>query len=209
MSTESQSNLTTLMVYPVAKLSGDSSGDKMAITGIEQFFPDLAFPQNGITFLYGARNPAYAYIGSLESAEGMVQMLVDVKVNIGRWIRQKVSLDDGDSAVANTRMLNLASARGDIIELANRLGHEVAKDSLPVDDKWPRGATGLPWLTSVLHAHPMFSHLSVIVYKVAHEVIGSFQVATVFDLGAIELASASSNVNPDLRFYLPELPVLT
>lgn len=189
------------MVLPLSRLTGGDQG-ALRLTGIESFFPELEFPAKGITFLYGARNAAYAYISSLEFPPDEIPVVVDVKVDIGNWVREKLSLEPGEGSLSNTRMLNLSSARSDIIDVALQVRRDACKDRVEPGEGWPKGATRLPWLAGVLVEQPGFSRLSVIVYQVAHEKAGKFQVATVFDKKAIDIASASSNVSTELRFRL-------
>lgn len=202
MTANSQSRLVTTLRYKRDMPGFFPVSKNLVLTGIDSFFPDLTFPDNGITFLYGARNAGDRYIGSLPVADDESLASVEVRVNIGNWITQKIGLD-GESSVANTGILNLGTCKMDIINYATAL----AERALPTGgldyDDWPKHGTSMPFLASVLHADPLFNHLTMITYKIKHSLAGVFQVATVFKPENIDLSTATGAGLSDCTFSLP------
>lgn len=188
----SQVNLNTVIFYkgdaehkPVAK--------ELPLAGIDHFFPPLTFPARGMTFLYGHRNPAIPYLLNLAGLGEQDAAIVDVHVEIGNWLRQKVDFSDSpDSGLQGTEFLSVLRAKKEIVDDLSAAWVGLCKaKGLPVED-WPRKPTALPHLLDVVMSGERYNHLSVIAYTVDTPQIGPFQVATVFNLDAITLYDGGS-----------------
>lgn len=181
----SKVNLSTALFY-----RGDSEhrpvADELTLAGVEQLFPELRFPERGITFLYGHNSPALPYIFKMAGGLGIDTAVVEVHVEIGRWLRHKVDFSDSEECgLQFTRFLNLSRAKKEILDeldgvIVTRLGSERASA-----EKWPRGATTHPYVMDDVIGMEAFKHLAVIAYTVTTAAVGDVQVATVFDDEAI------------------------
>lgn len=183
----SQVNLNSVCFY-----KGDSAHrpieTELPLEGIDRLFPKLIFPSKGVTFLYGHRNPALPYLLRIASVGGQDAAIIDIHVEIGKWLRQKVDFgDDPDSGISQTRFLSISRAKKPVLDMFD--GHwqkRMKEDGVAFDD-WPKGPTKYPQYLDEIVALPEFKHLAVIAYSVTTPEVGSFQVATVFDKESIVL----------------------
>lgn len=182
----SRVNLNTVLLY-----KGDEQlrpvSSTLALEGIDKLFPSLTFPSKGRTFLYGHRNPALPYLLKAHAGARLHRAVVDVEVEIGVWLRQKVDIsDDPESGIKHTRFMSVPRAKVGLLERLDENWKEaLAQAGLPKDDTL-RGATRYPHLLDEVIELPEFKHLAVISYHVySEELQGQFQAATVFDLDAI------------------------
>lgn len=181
----SKVNLSTVIFY-----RGDDEHkpveDELALGGVEKLFPELRFPERGLNFLYGHNSPALPYCFTHAGSLGVDTAIVDVHVEIGKWLRHKVDFSESeDCGLVHTRFLNLSRAKKEILDslesvVVKRLGGERAGM-----EKWPRGATTHPYLLDDVIKLQQFAHLAVIAYTVTTAAVGDLQVATVFDDSAI------------------------
>lgn len=177
----SKVNLSTVLFY-----RGDAEHkpveDELTLSGVDKLLPELRFPERGITFLYGHNSPALPYSFKEAGRLGVDTAIVDVHVEIGRWLRHKVDFSDNeDCGLRYTRFLNLSRAKKEILDelekvAVMRLGGERAGA-----EKWPRGPTTHPYLLDDVIRLDQFKHLAVIAYTVTTAAVGDLQVATVFD----------------------------
>ncbi len=199
-----QSALTSVLKYK-RKMPGYEPRDKtMELKGIEPLFPDLTFPEKGVTYFYGGRNAGLRYAMGIEAADDENLAMIDFRVNVGNWIRQKVGLDE-EASVANTGVLNFAAAKRDITDIALDVANEAIKPDDMIYDGWPKRGTAFPYLAGLLHQRPEFSHLKVIIYQVFHPETGDFQVATVFTPEAIQLDTIKAGDLATVKFLRPSL----
>lgn len=179
----SKVNLPSVLFY-----RGDADhrpvAESLALTGIESHFPSVRFPAKGLTFLYGHRNPAIPYLLEQGGVDGQVASTIEVMVEIGTWMRQKVDLsDDPTFGLANTRFLSIKRAKKDLLKVVSEVWGRYTLRS--ADLGWPRESTKNPWILDHLIEHEAFKHLAVIAYEVDTQEAGCFQAATVFDLDSI------------------------
>lgn len=197
----SQVNLTTVLFY-----QGDTEhmplDSELTLAGIDRYFPPLTFPSKGITCLYGHRNPALAYLHEYAAISKMDSAAVEINVEIGAWLRQKVDFsDDPDSGLRLTRFLSLARAKKEIVDYFDKNWMKLTgKAGLPVED-FPRSPTKHPHLLDRIIELEPFKHLAVIAYTVEAPQVGPFQVATIFDLDAITLCDGGALLQ-DVEFVL-------
>ena len=178
----SKIKLTTVLWYPV-RGDGRPIGPSISLDGVESRFPSVKFPQNGITFLYGHRNPAEAYLLKEGQVKGNGSSIAYIPVEIGTWMKNKLGFapEDPLRGVEHTGFLSLSRAKADILDRIFNIWRRNANGAVydpndPVKD---------PSLFDFVIQDERFSHLKVIAYTVRSEEIGDFQVATVFDLSAI------------------------
>jgi hypothetical protein len=159
---------------------------QLELKGIESYFKSIRFPVKGPTFLYGHRNNAVPYLLQLAGEQGKEAVVVEVHVEIGNWMRQKVDLtDDAEFGISQTRFLSVKRAKRDLSALISK---EWVRHVLPeADPDWPKNSTRNPWILDHVIELPEFKHLAVIAYQVETAEAGSFQCATVFDLDAISM----------------------
>lgn len=158
---------------------------QIALEGIDKLFPSVRFPQKGMTFLYGHRNNAVPYLLDLGGHLKKDAVVIEVHVEIGKWLRQKVDLSSGEeSGLSHTRFLNINRAKRDLVD---RISDVWVKHLDPsADPEWPKGATLNPWILDHLIEGAEFRHLAVIAYQVKTAEVGVFQCATIFDFDAVE-----------------------
>ncbi len=160
---------------------------EIRLEGIERFFKGITFPAKGRTFLYGHRNTALPYLLKLPVENGLSTATLDIHVEIGKWLRQKVDLsDDPEFGLKFTNFLSVARAKKPIMDLLESHWAYNLGESYQEREEWPRGATRHPELLDSLIERPEFKHLSVIAYTVKTAEADEFQVATVFNTDAIE-----------------------
>jgi hypothetical protein len=180
----SKINLTTVVWFQAGK-DGRPIGPTVTLEGVESRFPSVQFPKNGITFLYGHRNPGEAYLLKKASEEGFAACIVQIPVDIGLWLRDKVGFasDDPNKGIENTGFFALVRAKKEVMDAVMSVW---TKNKLPRIESFPKGGTRYAYLFDQVMQMEKFKHLKVISYTVNTLEAGEFQVATVFDLSAIE-----------------------
>lgn len=195
----SKINLTTVLWYQAAK-DRRPIMPSLPLEGIESRFPSVKFPTSGITFLYGHRNPGEAYLLKEAPKHDLTPTIVQVSVEIGNWLRNKAGFapDDPERGIEHTRFLALARAKKEVTDA--------------VDSVWKRHAL---WLSNMTKGHEEFKgngtrfanlmdevilmdefkHLNVIAYTINTKEAGDFQVATLFNLSAIESVTHGQLLN--------------
>lgn len=167
----------------------------LPLAGIESFFPELRFPRMGMTFLYGHSSPAISYLLASGSERGLDSSIVDVHIEIGKWMCHKIDMSDNpESGLMNTRFLNIARSRVELAEYIERETVKVVGADVLGSDGWVRGATAFPWLMDTVIQLPEFKHLSVIAYRIKTDRFPELQVATVFDLDAIAVVDGGHHL---------------
>lgn len=200
-----QSSLTSVLKYK-REMPGYHPVEKaMELYGIEALFPELDFPKQGVTYFYGGRNSGLRHAMGVDIEEDENLAVIDFRVNVGFWIRQKVGLDE-PAAIANTGVLNLAAAKRDITDIALDLANESIPSDNMIYDGWPKRGTAFPYLAGMLYELPPFRHLTVIIYRVFHPEAGDFQVATVFRPEGIQLDTIKAGDLSEVEFSQPVLP---
>lgn len=155
---------------------------ELLITGADKLFRGINFPSNGITFLYGHKNPAVAFFLRQAAQLNLEAAIVDVHIEIGLWGRQKIDFsDDPVRGLCHFNFLNLARAKKEVTSVieslwVKELGAEVASK-----EDWPKGGTRHPYLFEKLIKLPEFKHLTAIAYMIKTAEVGDVQVVTVFD----------------------------
>lgn len=190
----SKVNLTTLLFY-----RGDSNhcpiDKELPLEGMEKLFRGIQFPSRGMTFLYGHRNPAPPYFMQQAAAIGLDVALVDVHVEIGKWLRHQVDLSDQDDrGLRFTRFLNVARATKDVTDRLQGVWVKQLGGERAGQEGWPKGATRYPYLLDQVMELPEFAHLAVIAYNIQTAELGSVKVATLFDDTAIEVVDGGSKL---------------
>lgn len=181
----SKVNLSTVLFY-----RGDDDHKpteaELVLAGVDNLFREVRFPEKGMTFLYGHNSPAIPHFLRYAGEIGLDSAVVDVHVEIGKWLRHKVDLSDSpECGLQHTRFLNVARAKRDVItKLEDVIVRQLGPARAAADD-WPRSATSHPYLLDAVIELPEFQHLAVIAYSVKTAAAGDIQVATVFDDSAI------------------------
>ena len=176
----SKINLTTVVWFQAGK-DGRPIGPTVTLEGVESRFPSVQFPKNGITFLYGHRNPGEAYLLKKASEENCSACIVQIPVEIGLWLRDKVGFetDDPNKGIENTGFFALVRAKKEVMDAVRSVWKKNARE-------FPKHGTKYAYLFDQVMQLDKFKHLKVISYTVNTLEAGEFQVATVFDLSAIE-----------------------
>lgn len=177
----SKVNLSTIIFY-----RGDAEHrpveDELALGGVEKLFPELRFPEGGLTFLYGHNSPALPYCFKQAGSLGVDTAIVDVHVEIGKWLRHKVDFSESDECgLRHTRFLNLSRAKKEILDSLEAVAVQKLGGERAGVEKWPRGPTSHPYLLDDVIKVSEFAHLAVIAYTITTAAVGDLQVATVFD----------------------------
>lgn len=167
---------------------------ELALEGVERMFRGITFPNKGLTFLYGHRNPGISYLMqntrayTPEDATSEYRAaLIELHVEIGKWMRHQASLDDDpERGLRYTRFLNVARAKNEVSDILAGLWVRHLGGEFAGKEGWPKGPTKHPHLLDYAIDLPEFKHLAAIAYTVDTEEIGPVKVATVFDFGAIE-----------------------
>lgn len=180
----SKINLTTVLWYQAGH-DGRPIGPTVTLEGVESRFPSIKFPNKGITFFYGHRNPGEAYLLKEASQSGFSASIAQIPVDIGLWLRDKVGFapDDPQRGIEHTGFFSVARAKKEILDVLEVVWRH--KQPKFIED-FPKGATRFADVFDDLVEMEKFQHLKVIAYTVRSEEAGEFQVATVFDLSAIE-----------------------
>lgn len=170
---------------------------EMRVEGIESLFKSVRFPKNGMTFLYGHRNPAIAYLLEYAGFSGLGAAIVDVHVDIGRWPRFKAHLgDDPERGLRYAGVLSMPRVLKEVIDKINEVAE--AEVGTPIVSK---GVVTNPEALDHVMQDDTFKHLVLITYMVETTEAGAFQVATVFKLDNISEATTSVDLK-DVTLYL-------
>jgi len=180
----SKINLTTVVWFQAGK-DGRPIGPTVTLEGVESRFPSVQFPKKGITFLYGHRNPGEAYLLKKAAEEGFAACIVQIPVDIGLWLRDKVGFasDDPNKGIENTGFFALVRAKKEVMDAVVSVWNKTIPQGT---ESFPKGGTRHAYLFDQVIEMDKFKHLKVISYTVSTKEAGEFQVATVFDLSAIE-----------------------
>jgi hypothetical protein len=183
----SKLSLTTVLWYEGGE-DNRPTVPSLALEGIESRFPSVRFPETGITFLYGHRNPGEAYLLRESASQGMTSALVAVPVEIGLWISSKLGFDPEDATrgVEHTGFMAMSRVKKDILEVVEGYWNRFIELGSPDS---PFGGTRHANLMDGIVKLDKFKHLTAIAYTVNSEECGPFQVATVFKHEAIEAVS--------------------
>lgn len=191
--------LKTIIYYRVGDDGCSPLDSSIEVKGVEEYFPDIRFPEKGKTFLYGHRNPAMLHLLNI-TPDGMGSEILTVEAEIGEWLRQKADINEESAYnIKNTGFLSLARAKRDIVDLFENLMVKEKGADYASADGWPRKGTRYPRVLDSVVEIPEFQHLTVISYSVFDPVVGDFQVATVFDEHAYSAADAGSRFT-DVKF---------
>ncbi|CAM5370599.1 hypothetical protein SSTU70S_02816 [Stutzerimonas stutzeri] len=180
----SKVNLNTVLLYrgdfqlkPLEK--------ELPLEGVEKLFRGIQFPSRGVTFLYGHRNPAIPFFLEQAATLGLQAAVVDIHVEIGKWIRQKVDLsDDDERGLQFTQFLSLVRAKNEVTDLLDAVWLQELGPERAGDDS-PKKGTKYPYLFDKVIDQEPFAHLKVIGYNIETVEVGVVQVATLFDLDAV------------------------
>ncbi|KKN80575.1 hypothetical protein LCGC14_0327940 [marine sediment metagenome] len=157
--------------------------------GINKRFSGLRLPSNGLTFLYGHKNPGLNHLIGLGPLVGLEAIKVEATVDIQKWIKHKVTLaDDPERGLAYSRFLSFSRATREVISAIDEACQEEPGVSIFGDS----GVVDRPDLLDSLTTNDAFKHLWVIAYTVDTKEVGRMQVATVFNTDAIEDVEGSS-----------------
>lgn len=173
------------------------------LLGIEAYFPDMVFPENSLTMLYGHRNPALEYM-MRDIQENHFTEAVGVEVAVQGWISRKLDLVEGsETYVGNTTIMNLLRVKRDILDEAASVAQVWLKPEQLKKDGWPTRGTAYPHLAGHLRQREGFKHVDVICYPVYHPKVGMFQVATVFNTAIVDLSTVDGGTRLiDVKFAL-------
>ncbi|RMN17142.1 hypothetical protein ALQ64_03120 [Pseudomonas cannabina] len=186
----SKVNLNTILLY-----RGDAEhrpvDKELPLSGVEKLFMGIQFPSKGITFLYGHKCPAIPYFRDYAGTIGLDAAMVDIHVEVGQWFRHKIDLSDSpDRGLCNARFLNIARARREVTDIMEKVWIQELGPERAAEEDWPRLPTAYPAFFDSVHDLPEFRHLDVIAYTIQTVEVGPIQVATVFNLDAIETFDA-------------------
>lgn len=180
----SKINLTTVLWYQAGK-DRRPIMPTLALEGVESRFPSVKFPTSGITFLYGHRNPGEAYLLKEAPKHDLMPAIVQVPVDIGNWLRNKAGFapDDPERGIEHTGFLAMARAKKEVTDAVD----SVWVRNLPQGhDDFNRSGTRFANFMDEVIQMDKFKHLNVIAYTINTKEAGEFQVATLFNLSAIE-----------------------
>lgn len=170
---------------------------EMRVEGIESLFKSVRFPKDGMTFLYGHRNPAIAYLLEYAGFSGLGAAIVDVHVDIGRWPRFKAHLgDDPDRGLRYAGVLSMPRVLKEVIDKVNEVAEETV--GTPIVSK---GIVTNPEALDHVMKDDTFKHLVLVTYMVETTEAGAFQVATVFDIDKIIEATTGVDLK-DVELHL-------
>jgi len=179
-------NLSTVIFYRGDKDTHRPVEDEIELLGVDKLFFGLEFPSNGMTFLYGHRNPATSFFLEVAAKANKDAAIVDVQIEIDKWLRQKVDFSDSpESGLKSTRFLSIARAKREIVNTVSELMKDRLGDAKFRQDNWLKEGTEHPYLFGDVIKLPEFQHLAAIAYTVKTAEVGEVQVATLFDLSAI------------------------
>lgn len=180
----SKINLTTVMWYEVGK-GGKPLDPTLSLTGVESRFPSVSFPVTGTTFLYGHRNAGEAYLLKEAHKHGYSASIVHIRVDIGNWLSHKVGFapDDLERGIENTSFFALVRAKKEVLDAVVDVWAKTVPQGI---EDFPKRGTRFANIFDDLVKVEKFKHLKVISYTVSTVEAGEFQVATVFDMSAID-----------------------
>lgn len=181
-------SVSTVLFY-----KGDSNQlpveNELILEGIDKRFPGTRFPSKGRTFLYGHDNAGGNHLMQLGPVFGLEAIKVEATVEIEKWIKHKVTLsDDEERGLAFSRFLSFARATKEVTEAIDAICRPEGVASI----FGPKGVVESPQHLDGLVGDPLFGHLWVIAYTVETKEVGRMQVATIFNLDAIEEIQGSS-----------------
>ena len=160
---------------------GRPTTSEMRVEGIESLFKSVRFPKDGMTFLYGHRNPAISYLLEYAGFSGLGAAIVDVHVDIGRWPRFKAHLgDDPDRGLRYTGALSMPRVLKEVIDKINEVAE--AAVGTPIVEK---GIVTNPEALDHVMKDDAFKHLVLVTYMIETTEVGPLRVATVFDIDKI------------------------
>jgi hypothetical protein len=176
--------LTTVLWYQAGK-DRRPIMPSLALEGVESRFPSVKFPSSGLTFLYGHRNPGEAYLLREASKHDLTPAVVQIPVEIGHWLKNKAAFapDDPERGIEHTKFLAMQRAKKEVTDAVDSIWLK----NLPLDheDHQRKGTRFANFMDDVIRMEK-FKHLIVIAYTVDSLEAGEFQVATLFDLSAID-----------------------
>jgi hypothetical protein len=180
----SKINLTTVLWYQAGK-DRRPIMPTLALEGVESRFPSVKFPTSGITFLYGHRNPGEAYLLREAPKHDLTPAVVQVSVDIGNWLRNKAGFapDDPERGIEHTGFLALNRAKKEVTDAVESVW---ARHLPPDSEDHNRNGTRFAHFMDEVILMEKFKHLSVIAYTVSTKEAGEIQVATLFNLRAID-----------------------
>lgn len=180
----SKINLTTVLWYQPGK-DRRPIMPTLALEGVESRFPSVKFPTNGITFLYGHRNPGEAYLLKEAPKHDLMPAIVQVPVDIGNWLRNKAGFapDDPERGIEHTGFLAMSRAKKEVTDAVDSVW---VRNLPPGHEDFKRNGTRFANFMDEVILMDKFKHLNVIAYTINTKEAGEFQVATLFNLSAIE-----------------------
>ncbi|NWD56911.1 hypothetical protein HX878_19460 [Pseudomonas veronii] len=186
----SKINLTTVVWFQAGK-DGRPIGPTVTLEGVESRFPSVKFPEKGITFLYGHRNPGEAYLLRKAAEEGYAASIATVHIDIGLWLRDKIGFDANDpgKGIENTGFFALVRAKKEVMDAVVSVWTRNIPEGT---ESFPKGGTRFANLFDQVIEMDSFKHLKVIAYTISTKEAGDFQVATLFDLSAMKTATYGS-----------------
>ena len=207
--------LINIETYFACPLSNSASFEGIETKGIEQFFPSVSFPRNGMTFLTSniSNNVAHQYI--LNSApDDVVHVPLRLKAELNSTVTtQRVDLSDkpnkGLSFAVHLSTLRMCA---DVMDLVNTI-YDYPVDGKLYSGRFPREPLSPTSGARVIEAFmkiPELKHIKVLTYQLITQEVGEIQVSTVFDLSCITdfvdiLTELPSNVDREVKIFRPSL----
>lgn len=187
----SKVNLTAVVWFQAGE-DGRPIAPSVYLQGIDIRFPSVKFPKKGITFFHGQRNPGVSYLLSEAERYGMAAALVEIPVEIGPWIGNKLTLeDDPERGLKYAGFFSASRIKKDVSDALEVIWRKCTANELP---DFKVGLKEPVCFDTVIH-NKAFKHLKAISYNINTAEIGTVQVATIFDLSAIGDVSTSQLLN--------------
>jgi len=165
---------------------------EVVLEGVDRRFEGVRFPTKGKTFLYGHNNAGSNHLIRLGPLVGLEAIHAEITVEIEQWIRHKVNLsNDPERGLMHSRLLSFARATKEVLEAVDQVCSPEVGESI-------FGAKGVvvhPQALDALLDDDRFKHLWVVAYTVDTREIGRVQVATVFNMDAVDEIQTGSELD--------------
>lgn len=193
--------LTSYSFYSEAKLQSGLCLDRFPT----KLFPDIQFPEDGITALYG-HNSSVGLSGAaydISETLGLDLARLEISVSNHHWTNQNIGFEKGLApALHDLNVLSLTRVKRDVKRLICDYWDSYFVGQVPEDD--PIFCTEHPYLISRLHKEPEFRHLDLIAYRVK-TALGYVTMASLFNTDAIDRITISFGPSDDTPISIPKI----
>jgi hypothetical protein len=197
----SLTTLTSYSFYSEAKLDKGIALDRFP----SKLFPDIDFPKDGITGLYG-HNSGVGISGvafDISETLGLELARLEMAVSNQHWTNHNVGFEEGRClALKDLNVLSLTRVKRDVKSVIVDYWQSYLVGKPPEED--PLFCTEYPHLISKLHKEKEFNHLDLIAYRVKTS-LGYVTMATLFNLDAIDQLTIGFGPDDDTPISIPTL----